>query len=248
MKISIITVVYNNEKTIGDAIESVTSQTYKDVEYIVVDGKSTDRTNEIIHSYKNKITKHISENDKGIYDAMNKGVRLATGDIIGILNSDDLYEDNRVLQDVVDKFEQSPTLRILYGDLVYVSNVDTSKIIRKWQSGPYHKFFFERGNVPPHPALFVRREVYDECGLFNLDYKLAADYDFMLRIFKNFGEYSSYYSRLMVRMRLGGATNQSLKNIISGNREILKSWHVNGYKAPIMLMPIRLIKRIIQYL
>jgi len=248
MKISIITVVYNNEKTIESAINSVLNQTYYDIEYIIVDGNSKDNTTNIIRKYRDRIAQFVSEKDDGIYDAMNKGVRMATGDIIGILNSDDLYTDDQVIQDVANQFTKKPNLALLYGDLVYVASDDVNKVIRKWKAGDYHPNFFENANVPPHPALFVRREVYESCGLFNLDYKLAADYDFMLRAFKRFGGRSAHISRLMVKMRLGGATNQSFKNILEGNKEILASWKLNGMKAPLRLMPLRLFKRLIQFI
>jgi glycosyltransferase involved in cell wall biosynthesis len=248
MKISIITVVYNNERTIADAIESVLSQSYKNIEYIIVDGDSNDKTKEIITRYSGQIDKYVSEKDLGIYDAMNKGIKMSTGDIIGILNSDDLYEDAEVIADVVKKFKKNEELGILYGDLVYVSAKDTNKVIRKWKSKSYDSSFFERGNIPPHPTLFLRSSIYNNVGFFNIKYKLAADYDFMLRAFKKFGNASEYFPRLMVKMRLGGATNKSLQNIINGNKEILLSWKSNGLKPPFMLMPFRVFKRLIQFI
>lgn len=247
MKVSIITVVYNNEKTISSAITSVLAQTYKNIEYIIVDGNSTDKTKDVIENYRSGIQKYISENDAGIYDAMNKGIKQASGDIIGILNSDDIYNDDSVISDIVKLFVNNEKLNIVYGDLVYVSATDTDKIVRKWRSKMYSSNFFEKGNVPPHPTLFARKRVYDCCGTFNLKYKLAADYDFMLRAFKKFGSSSVYFPRLMVRMRLGGATNKSVRNIINGNREILDSWKENGLKPPFSLMPLRLFKRLIQF-
>jgi len=248
MKVSIITVVYNNEKTIENAIQSVLAQSYRNIEYIIVDGNSTDNTKNIIELYKDRLGRYVSENDLGIYDAMNKGISMATGGIIGILNSDDLYSDDQVISDVVLRFNEMKSLKVLYGDLVYVDPENTSKVIRTWKSLPYYKKFFENGNVPPHPALFVKKEVYEECGLFNINYKLAADYDFMLRVFKRFGDHAEYIPRLMVRMRLGGATNRNFKNIIEGNREILDSWRSKGLKSPLLLMPLRLYKRLIQFL
>ncbi len=248
MKVSIITVVYNNERTIETAINSVLSQSYPNIEYVVVDGKSTDRTNEIIKKYSSKIGQYVSEKDHGIYDAMNKGVKMATGDIIGILNSDDIYNDDKVIADVVAKFEEDGSIDMVYGDLVYVNPDDTNNIVRKWKSKPYSESFFETGNVPPHPTLFLKRGVYDECGLFNVNYKLAADYDFMLRAFKKFNNKAAYIPRLMVKMRLGGATNKSWQNIVNGNKEILASWKNNGLKTPLLLMPYRVFKRLIQFI
>lgn len=248
LKVSIITVVYNNDKTIEDAINSVLSQRYSNIEYIIIDGNSTDNTLPIIKTYMSKIHRCISEKDGGIYDAMNKGVKLATGDIIGILNSDDLYNDTNVIRDVVERFNEKPDLKLLYGDLVYVSSDNVEKVVRKWKSKPYSKKFFKYGNVPPHPALFVKKEVYDQCGLFNIDYRLAADYDFMLRVFMKFGDLSEYTPRLMVRMRLGGATNKNLQNIVNGNKEILKSWEGNSLKPSPFFMPLRIFKRLIQFI
>lgn len=247
MKLSIITVVYNNQKTIENAIQSVLSQSYQNLEYIIIDGKSTDGTIEIINSYRDKISFIISESDRGIYDAMNKGIALASGDIIGLLNSDDLYADNEVLKDVMSYFQSDEKLDILYGDLVYVKRDRTNKIVRKWISRQYFPLFYERGNVPPHPTLFVRSKVYKEAGVFILSYKLAADYEFMLRVFKKHYYKIKYINRMMILMRLGGATNKSFKNILKGNQEILLAWKSNNLRVPIMLMPFRLIKKILQF-
>ncbi len=247
MRISIITVVYNNKATIANAIESVLSQNYKDIEYIIIDGKSTDGTLDVINYYSSRISKILSENDKGIYDAMNKGLRLATGDVIGILNSDDFYDNNSILSEVMSQFNKDHDLDILYGDLVYVKPDDVNKLVRKWKSKPYNSNFFENGDVPPHPSLFVSSKVYKEAGYFNLKYRLASDYEFMLRIFKNFNFKIKYLPIVFVNMRLGGATNKNLKNIIKGNAEILSSWKDNGYSIPLLLIPKRIFKRLIQF-
>jgi len=246
-KISILTVVYNNKSTIASAIESVLSQTYSNIEYIIIDGKSTDGTFDIIHEYGSKISHIVSEKDNGIYDAMNKGLKLATGDVIGILNSDDLYANNSILNEIMLHFNANHELDILYGDLVYVKHDNISKIIRYWKSKPYYKNFFENGGVPPHPSLFLSSRVYHDAGLYNLKYHLASDYEFMLRIFKNYNFKIQYLPLVFVYMRLGGATNSSLKNIYRGNREILDSWKENGYSIPFLLIPKRIYKRIIQF-
>lgn len=248
MKISIITVVYNNERTIKDALDSVLGQTYKNVEYVIIDGKSKDNTVSIIKEYENKLGFFVSEKDNGLYDAMNKGIQSATGDVIGILNSDDLYQDFDVIADVMEQFNNDPTLDILYGNLVYVKSDDVNKIVRNWKCKPYYDRFFENGNVPPHPALFVKRSVYDRVGLFNLDYKLAADYELMLRMLKKYDFKIKYIDRLIVKMRLGGATNQSFTNIINQNKEIIRSWKDNSLKVPFYLMPVRIFKRLIQFI
>lgn len=248
MKVSIITVVYNNTKTILDAINSVNAQNYKNIEYIIIDGNSTDGTLDIIKQHSNKITTIISEPDNGIYDAMNKGIRQATGDVIGILNSDDIYADEKVILDVANLFISNKNLDIVYGNLVYVKAEDTNHIVRNWISKAYFKKYFEWGNVPPHPTLFLKNSVYNKVGLFNLEFKLAADYEFMLRLFKKFDFNSQYLNRLMVKMRLGGATNKNLKNITNGNKEIIKAWVCNNLNPPFLLMPLRLFKRLIQFL
>lgn len=248
MKISIITVVYNNEVTIRQAIESVLNQSYSNIEYVIIDGKSQDNTVSIIDEYKNKLGYFISESDKGLYDAMNKGIQAATGSVIGILNSDDLYQDFDVIRDVMQEFNNDSELDILYGDLVYVKNHDINKVVRNWKSKKYYPKFFENANVPPHPALFVRSKVYEEAGLFNLNYKLAADYEFMLKVFKKYHFKSKYINRLIIKMRLGGATNQSFSNIFSQNKEILNAWKNNGLKAPFYIMPLRIFKRLAQFI
>jgi glycosyltransferase involved in cell wall biosynthesis len=248
LKISIITVVYNNEKTIKDAMNSVLGQTYKDIEYIIVDGKSNDKTVSIIKEYENKLGCFISEEDFGIYDAMNKGIKAARGDVIGILNSDDLYQDTNVIETVMNQFYQNPSIDVVYGDLVYVKSDNVNKVVRNWKSNSYYNSFFENGNVPPHPSLFVKKSVYEKAGLFNLDFKLAADYEFMLRIFKKHNFNSKYINRVIVKMRLGGATNQNFSNIKKQNIEILKAWNNNELKVPFLLMPLRIIKRLIQFI
>jgi glycosyltransferase involved in cell wall biosynthesis len=248
MKISIITVSYNSIKTISDTINSVFGQTYNNIEYIIIDGGSTDGTFEYVNSYKNRIHKIISEPDNGIYDAMNKGISIATGDIIGILNSDDLFSSNSIISDVVSEFILDKDLDIVYGDLVYVSKNNTNKIIRTWISRSYFNNFFEYGNVPPHPSLFVKNHIYSEIGKFNLHFKLAADYEFMLRLFKLKTYKSRYVNKIFVKMRLGGATNKSVKNIFLGNIEILNAWRINNIKIPYLLFSIRVYKKLIQFL
>lgn len=248
MKISIVTVVYNNERTIKDAMLSILEQTYKNIEYVIIDGNSSDNTVNLINEYKDKLGYFTSEKDNGLYDAMNKGIKACTGDVIGILNSDDLYQDSNVIKVIMEHFNNDPELDILYGDLVYVKSDDTDKVVRNWKSKNYYDSFFENGNVPPHPALFVRGRVYKESGLFDLQYKLAADYELMLRMFKKHNFKSKYINRLIIKMRLGGATNQSFSNIVNQNKEILKAWKNNGLQAPLYLMPLRILKRLLQFI
>jgi glycosyltransferase len=248
MKISIITVSYNSVYTIEDAINSVISQTYfPEVEYIIIDGGSTDGTLDILENYKDKFAVYKSEPDDGIYDAMNKGLSFATGDIIGILNSDDLYVNNKALEKVANMFDEHPLLDFLYGDLEYVKKNDVNQVVRRWISEPYYPDFFNNGNVPPHPTMFLHKRVYLQAGIFDTNYKLAADYEYMLRICKKFNFNKLYLPGIMVKMRLGGATNQSVGNIFLGNLEIIKAWKNNSLSLPFQLIPRRLFKRFIQF-
>lgn len=248
MKISIITVVYNSEKTIEEAIQSVLSQTYNNIEYIIIDGNSTDNTVSIINKYKSRLAYFSSEPDNGLYDAMNKGIAKCTGEIIAILNSDDLYESNEVISTVMSYFNSDLSLDILYGDLVYVKTNDVLKIVRRWKTEDYYDKFFDDGHVPPHPSLFLKRKIYKEAGVFNTRFNLAADYDFMLRVFKKFNFKSIYIQQIMIRMRLGGQTNKNITNIIKGNLQIIISWKENGLAFPWALMPKRVYRRLKQFL
>ena len=227
MKISIITSVYNNASTIEDAIKSVLSQTYTNIEYIVVDGASKDGTTEIIKKYENQISKFVSEKDKGIYDGLNKGVDLATGDVIAFLHSDDIYENENVIADVVKLFESTNTDSI-YGDLVYVDKNDTNKIFRYWKSGEYTFKKLCNGWMPPHPTFFVKREFYEKYGKFDLSYGIAADYDFMLRMLGKYKITTAYLPKVLYKMRVGGASNRSIKNIIQKSQEDIKALKNNG--------------------
>jgi glycosyltransferase involved in cell wall biosynthesis len=229
MKISIITVAFNAEATIRDTINSVLSQKGVDVEYVIVDGKSTDNTVAIIEEYKSQIDQFVSETDKGIYDGMNKGVQMATGDIVGILNSDDFYMDDQVLQKVAKLFEDS-SIEGVYADLVYVDAEDTDKITRTWKSGTYEKGAFKKGWMPPHPTFFVRKEVYEKYGSYSLQLKSAADYEFMLRTIHKHDINLAYLPEVIVKMRAGGMSNASLKNRLRANQEDQMAWKMNDLK------------------
>jgi glycosyltransferase len=226
MKISIITSVYNNVATIEDAINSVLSQTYTNIEYIVVDGASSDGTTDIIKKYEDRISKFVSEKDKGIYDGLNKGIKLATGDVIAFLHSDDIYENKNVIADIVKLFEKTNTDSI-YGDLVYVDKEDTSKIFRYWKSGEYTFRKLQNGWMPPHPTFFVKKEFYDKYGKFNLKFGIAADYDFMLRMLGKYKITTAYLPKVLYKMRVGGASNRSLKNIIQKTKEDIRALENN---------------------
>jgi len=215
---------------------------------VIIDGNSKDNTVSIIEEYKNRLGFFISEPDKGLYDAMNKGIQVATGDVIGILNSDDLYQDSDVLTDIMNQFNADSTLDIVYGNLVYVKKEEVNQVVRNWKSKEYYTKFFDDGNVPPHPSLFLKNTVYKKVGLFNLEFKLASDYEFMFRVFKKNHFKSKYINRLIVKMRLGGETNKSILNIINQNKEILKAWKQNGLNPPLRLMPLRISKKLIQFI
>ena len=199
MKISIITVCYNSEKTIRDTIESVLSQTYPDYEYLIIDGKSSDSTLTIINEYKDERIKLISEKDKGLYDAMNKGVELSTGDIIGIVNSDDVLYDDNVFQNIIDNYHDET--EIMYGNIKYY-NEDFSKVVRDYISGTSNGLEW----CPAHPSMYVRRDVFDRIGMYDLQYKINADYDFMVRCNINKVKYQ-YLNIYFVKMRYGGVSN-----------------------------------------
>ena len=218
MKISIITVVFNGEKTIADAIQSVAAQTHSDVEHIIIDGNSQDQTLVIVNGYQHLLAKIVSEPDNGIYDAMNKGIGLATGEVIGILNADDIYQNDSVLQQVAEAHQNS-ALDACYADLVYVKNSDMSQVVRNWKSQAYRSGLSFRGWMPAHPTLFLKRRVYQTAGVFDTNLKFQSDLEFCARLFEVHKISSLYIPQLWVRMRLGGVTNNSLKTIIEGNWE-----------------------------
>ncbi|MFT4803175.1 MAG: glycosyltransferase involved in cell wall biosynthesis [Salibacteraceae bacterium] len=234
MKVSIITVVYNNEKTLAQAIDSVLMQNYPNIEYIVIDGASKDGTIALINAYGDKIDQFISETDDGLYDAMNKGLKIAQGDIVGILNSDDFYTDKTVISRVVDGFQRT-LCDVLYADVNYVKNIASDEIVRKWVSHEYKKNYFEKGFVPAHPSVFIKANLVSKYQ-YNLNYKLAADYDWLLRIFKNRALNIHYEPFAIINMRLGGATSKNWKNILRGNLEIAQSWWKNEKKIPILTL------------
>ena len=247
MKVSIITISYNSAETIEDTIKSVVSQDYPNIEYIIIDGASKDATLSIVDKYKDKIAKVVSEKDKGIYDAMNKGVQNATGDIIGILNSDDYYYDTTVISEVVRLFEQEKTDG-LYADLVYVDRADSEKIIRYWKSGKYTLGKFLKGWMPPHPTFFVKKEVYTHFGLYNTDLRSAADYEFMLRVIHKHKISLTYMPRVLTKMRVGGMSNVSLKNRWRANMEDRRAWKINGIKPRWYTLTVKPLSKLFQFL
>ena len=246
MKVSVITVVYNNAETIEGAIKSVAEQDYTDIEHIVVDGGSNDGTLEIIEKYRGRLGKVVTEPDEGIYDAMNKGLALATGEIIGFLNSDDLYADSSVVKQVVNAF-QDGTVDACYADLVYVTK-DNEKVIRYWKSSSFKKGDFTLGWCPHHPTFYVRKSIVEQLGGFDQSVRIAADVELMMRYLERGGIRTRYIPRVWVTMRVGGKTNQSLKNIFHQNKEVLRALRRNNIHVSTFLFVVRkIINRIGQY-
>ena len=236
--ISIITASYNAEDTISQCIQSIIEQDLI-VEHIVIDGQSTDGTLNILEKHKGDISTVISEPDEGLYDAMNKGITVSTGDIVGILNADDFYPSATILSKVVRVFDD-PAIDACYGDLVYVD--DTLKIVRYWKSGNFSSASFYHGWMPPHPTFFVRRSVYEKLGIFNLDLGSAADYEIMLRFLHKHKVNAKYIPETLVHMRTGGVSNASLWNRLKANRMDRKAWKVNGLKPypwTLVMKPLR---------
>ncbi|MBN1250828.1 MAG: glycosyltransferase [Bacteroidales bacterium] len=222
MKISIITAVYNNESTIKKTIESVINQTYTDIEYIVIDGKSTDNTLNLVKNYSENISRIISENDEGMYYALNKGIKLASGEIIGFLHADDFYSNNLIIEKIANEFKKSKS-DSLYGDLQYVRKADTNKIIRNWKSGEFIFENLKKGWMPPHPTFFVKKEIYKKLGVFDTSYKIAADYELITRFLGKYKISTVYLPIVIVKMRWGGKSNNNIKNIIIKSKEDYKS-------------------------
>lgn len=246
MKISLITATYNSEATIRDTLECVKEQTYQEIEHIIVDGNSTDNTLNIVKEYPH-VNKIISESDKGLYDAMNKGIQLATGTIIGILNSDDFYANASILTNVVDKMIQQDS-DALYGDLQYVDQLDTSKIVRNWKAGNFKRNKFLNGWMPPHPTFFVKKDVYLKYGDFALSLKSAADYEIMLRFLYRHEISVSYLPEVLVKMRTGGQSNVSLHNRILANKEDKLAWYINNIQPRFYTTWLKPLRKIPQFI
>ena len=246
MKISIITACYNSAATVGDTLQSVSLQTYDNIEHIIVDGASTDNTIEIV-GYFPHVSKVVSEKDKGIYDAMNKGIALATGDVIGILNSDDVYTDRNVISKVMKEFQKENTDAV-YGDLQYVKFNDLQKVTRTWHSGKFSKRKFYYGWMPPHPTFFVTREVYEKVGNFNCSLRSAADYEFMLRVLLKNDFNVRYIPEVLVKMRTGGISNATLKHRLRANREDREAWRINNIAPYFFTIPFKPLRKVLQFI
>jgi glycosyltransferase involved in cell wall biosynthesis len=250
MKISIITPTYDSEKTIEDTLKSVCNQSFSNYEHIIIDNKSTDNTLGIVNRYKNKSNLIVvSEKDNGLYNAMNKGIKLATGDIIGIINSDDFYSTDNVFLLVKDMFASNSNVQGIYGDLEYVSRKDKNKVVRYWKSGEYKENKLKSGWIMPHPTVFLKKEVYSDFNKpFREDLSLAADYEFLLRLIKIKKINFYYINKVLVKMREGGVSGSSLKQRINGWKQLRKSWKINGFKVPKFFVIRRVLNKINQFI
>jgi len=246
MKVSIITATYNSSSTVLDCIQSVNNQTYTDIEHIIIDGLSTDNTLERINSIPNKVQKTISEPDKGIYDAMNKGIEIAQGDIIGILNSDDFLASNDSIAKIVKTFEKE-NCDAVFGNLDFVSFSNVSHVVRRWKSAPYELNGFVKGWHPPHPTLYIKRDVYEKYGNFDISLTVSADFELMLRFFEKHQIKTYYLDETIVKMRYGGESTGSIKKIITGNINILKAFKKNGIQVPSFYTLQRILTKVKQF-
>ncbi len=233
MKITIITVCYNSASHIEDAINSVAGQDYQEIEHIVIDGNSDDGTQQILKKYSSKIADWISEPDHGIYDAMNKGIKKATGDVIGILNSDDFYFDNQVLTKVAKAFSDRETDAV-FGDLIFVDPNNLNHTVRTYSSNRWHPDKFAKGYMPAHPTFFVKKKFYDKYGLFETDYKIAADYEMLIRLLYVQKLNYKYLPLKMVKMRKGGVSSNGIKSNITLNSEIIRACRTHGIKTNVL--------------
>jgi len=247
VKISVITVCYNSESTIRATIESVLSQSYSEIEYVIVDGGSTDATMRIISEYGNRISVVISEPDNGIYDAMNKGIKLATGGVIGILNSDDFFADAATISEVAHTFENDPEIDGIYGDLIYVQRNNIEKKVRDYSSSSFSRWKIRFGLMLPHPTLYLRRDVFSRVGFYKLDYRVAADFEFITRLVEN-GVLLKRLPRIMVKMRDGGISSTGFWWRFHQNLEIVRACRENGIRTNILLVLTKTPFKLLSYL
>ena len=247
MKVSVITVAYNSGKTIRDALQSVLQQTYTDIEYVVVDGCSKDNTLDVIKEYEPLFCgkmHYISEPDRGIYDAMNKGIRMATGDIIGILNSDDVFYDEYAVEKIVCAFE-SHRVDAVFGNLYFVKQHNLDAIVRVWKGSPYTPDAFRRGWHPAHPTFYARRACYVRLGGFDTSFEVSADFELMLRFIEKAHISTFYLDRYLVKLRVGGESTGSLRKMMKGNVNVLRAFKKNGIRVSWFYPVMRLFPKVI---
>lgn len=232
MKVSIITAVYNREKTIQSTIDSVVQQDYANIEHVVVDGGSTDGTIDVINQNSQQIDQFVTGPDNGIYDALNKGIELATGDVVGFLHADDVLHDSHAVERIVNGFQENKQADFVYGDLLYVDAKNPLKVVRYWKSGKYSTSKIRWGWMPAHPTFYLKREKYSKLGAYRDDFEISADYELMIRMIMRHQLQGQYVSEILVDMKVGGKSNSSLTNRKTANREDKLAWKVNQLTPP----------------
>lgn len=247
MKISIITVCYNAEAHIDETLRSVVMQDHRDIEHIVVDGGSTDGTMSKVERYREVLAHVVSERDKGVYDAMNKGLRLATGEMVAFVNAGDMIARRDVLSAMVKEFERNDA-DVIYGDALMVDPEDITKVKRFWKGGDYDRENFRKGWMPPHLGTYIRRSAYQRFGHFREDLKVSADYELMFRFLYKHRLRARYVPRVLVRFRLGGVSNRSLAHVWRANLEVFKAWKLNGEQVSPLIVVRKPISKLWQYL
>ncbi|NTD95626.1 glycosyltransferase [Agrobacterium tumefaciens] len=246
MKISIITVIYNGEAYLKECIESIIGQSYQDIEYIIVDGASTDGTLKIVEDYRHAVTHLVSEPDRGLYDAINKGILLASGEVVGILNADDMLADENVIAQVAKAFTEHAEINAIYGDLNYIRPV-SNQILRTWKSKQADKLDIAKGWMPAHPTLYIKRDLFEQYGNYALDIGTAADYDLILRYFFVYQLKAVYLPILMVNMRMGGVSNKNLSSLAGAFKNDYKALKRNRILNPIKVLFRKKLSKIMQY-
>jgi glycosyltransferase involved in cell wall biosynthesis len=246
MKVSIITTTYHSAATLRDTMESVKAQDHPDIEHILVDGRSTDATVPLIKSYPH-VAKYVSEEDQGLYDAINKGIRMSTGDIVGILNSDDFFPDSTVISSIVNAFEKEG-VDAVYGDIAFVKPENIRKIVRYYSSRKFHPGKFAKGYMPAHPSFYAKRSCFEKLGLYQLDYKIAADFELLMRFFMNKNIRTSYLNKVIVYMRTGGVSNKNVLSRYTLNKEIIKACRENGVKTNMLRVSLKYLSKVFEYI
>jgi len=245
MKVSIVTTTYNSAATLRDTLESVKAQDYSNIEHILVDGRSSDTTVDIIASYPH-VAQYVSEEDQGLYDAINKGIRMSTGDIVGILNSDDFFPDSTVISSIVKAFEENK-VDAVYGDIAFVKPEDLKKIVRYYSSKKFHPKKFARGYMPAHPSFYAKRSCFEKLGYYQLDYKIAADFELLMRFFMDPNIRTHYIQKVIVYMRTGGVSNKNVLSRYILNKEIIKACKENGVDTNMLYVSLKYFNKVFEY-